>query len=426
MPEDNKNQPEPENPKLSASSKVVIQPSESFKQEVQAKAEENTVQPPVDTPSEPIVSQPVSPAAQSPIAPTGMINGQPFQPLPPTLPAEPVRHRFAETYVLVSLVTLLIMVSAYFTPLAIVLVYIGAVPLGVVGLPNLLIVPILLVKKFLSGKYKVMGIILLVLSILAVAAAAYFVISVRSIVHKYDEKSKQRTEYYNQQNATARSDVNVEQATQLLNSCQVFGFYYTKQDGTDGAENAEKTSTGILAYKIPKSFDGTTTPGSDAGGKYRMHIADRMVSTMVPIARNAQYKCGIQFWHDGSYEQFKDGKWYFKGEVVKEAGKTKDDAISFMQGCKADYFVGYTDINLVKDSNTKSWLDKAEQSSGGVQISEGSPKSYVFASKALTTELQDKARQFRQACYSKKKLYITVDNYIETEYPAGKWTKVKQ
>lgn len=106
--------------------------------------------------------------------------------------------------------------------------------------------------------------------------------------------------------------------------------------------------------------------------------------------------------------------------------KTKDEAINFMQNCKADYFVGYTDISLVKDSNTKSWLNKAEQSTTGIEISENAPKSYVFASKAMTTALQDTARQFRQSCYNTKKLYITIDDWIETEYPQGKWTRVKQ
>ncbi len=105
---------------------------------------------------------------------------------------------------------------------------------------------------------------------------------------------------------------------------------------------------------------------------------------------------------------------------------TKEEVISFMQGCKADFFVGYTDINLVKDSNTKLWLNKAEQSSGGFEILEASPKSYVFASKSMTTALQDTARQFRQSCYSTKKLYLTIDNWVETEYPVGKWTRVNQ
>ncbi len=105
---------------------------------------------------------------------------------------------------------------------------------------------------------------------------------------------------------------------------------------------------------------------------------------------------------------------------------TKEEAINFMQSCKADYFIGYTDISLIKNENTKSWLELAEQSSSGVEISEDSPKTYVFASKSMTTELQDSARQFRQSCYSTKKLYIKIDNWIETEYPVGTWTKVTQ
>lgn len=106
--------------------------------------------------------------------------------------------------------------------------------------------------------------------------------------------------------------------------------------------------------------------------------------------------------------------------------RTKEEAISLMQNCKADYFVGYTDINLVKDDSTKSWLKKAELSNTGIEISENAPKTYVFVSESMTAELQDTARQFRQSCYNQKKLYITIDDWIETEYPAGKWTRVKQ
>ena len=79
----------------------------------------------------------------------------------------------------------------------------------------------------------------------------------------------------------------------------------------------------------------------------------------------------------------------------------------------------------MKDGNTKSWLEKAEQSSSGIEISEESA-SYVFVSKSMTAELQDTARQLRQSCYDTKKLYITIDDWIETEYPAGQWTRVQQ
>lgn len=126
-----------------------------------------------------------------------------------------------------------------------------------------------------------------------------------------------------------------------------------------------------------------------------------------------------------SRQKFKEQDRQF-AEANAKPEITKEEAISFMQSCKADYFVGYTDISLVKYSNTKTWLNKAEQSNGGIEISENSSKSYVFASKSMTAALQDTARQFRQSCYGTKKLYITIDDWIETEYPQGKWTRVKQ
>jgi hypothetical protein len=351
-----------------------------------------------------------------------------LQGLIPSTPINPVRHRIAETYIAISLMAMVLLGIVGPIALAIVWVYFGAVPVGVLGLVNVVVLPILLVRKRLSGVYRALGIALLVLSILAVGAGALFIFNVRSIAHRSAQRSKQMSMYYNRQEASARSEATVGQATQLLNSCQIFGFYYTQQDGVNGAENAEKTSTGIVLYKLPKPFGGTTTPASGDAGKYRMHIADRMINTMVPIARNAQHSCGIQFWHDGNYEQYKNGQWYFNSQVVQsvELGKTKEEAISFMQSCKADYFVGYTDINLIKESSTKSWLNKAEQSSTGIEILEGSPLSYVFVSKSMTTTLQETARQIRQTCYGKKKLYITIDNWIETEHSAGTWTRVSK
>lgn len=42
-----------------------------------------------------------------------------------------------------------------------------------------------------------------------------------------------------------------------------------------------------------------------------------MLDELVPIAREAQKTCiDLQFWHDGAYEQYRDGKWYFRGEVI--------------------------------------------------------------------------------------------------------------
>lgn len=301
------------------------------------------------------------------------------------------------------------------------ILFVTVVPaVAVISVINLIGLPIYMRKHKPHGKGLIFCIISLVISVLLALYGAYSVYGLTVYPKKLSEESRQKSEQRQQEfaAANAKPEITKEEAIELLKTCKLKGFYYTNQtDKSDPANGGwgELSSTGVVLTKVD-------------GQPYRISIADKLIPELLPIAREAQKTCGgPQFWHDGTYEQYKDGKWYFKGEVVNssQSGKTKEEAISFMQSCKADYFVGYTDINLVKDSNTKSWLNKAEQSSGGIEISEGS-KSYVFASKAMTTALQDTARQFRQSCYGTKKLYITVDNWIETEYPAGKWTRVNQ
>lgn len=304
--------------------------------------------------------------------------------------------------------------------------YVTLVPaVGLIAFINLVGLPIYMRRHKPRGKGLVFSILSLVISVIPALYGAYsvyqFRVALPKQINEQIEQSRQKNEQKHQEYmaANAKPEITKEEAIELLKSCKLKGFYYTNQtDKSDPANGGwgELSSTGVVLTKVD-------------GQPYRISIADKLIAELVPIAREAQKNCGRpQFWHDGEYEQVKDGKWYFKNEAVNstQAGKTKEEAISFMQSCKADYFVGYTDANLVKDGNTKTWLDKAEKSDTGIEISEGSPKSYVFVSKAKTADLQDTARQFRQSCYSTRKLYITIDNWIETEYPAGKWTRVKQ
>lgn len=213
-------------------------------------------------------------------------------------------------------------------------------------------------------------------------------------------------------------EITKNEAINLLNSCKVGVFSYTKQD----------KSYDYDGYSIPP-------PGKTASGiviaRYEgkimtMRIADSNIAEIVPIARNAQVSCGKpQFWHDGNYEQYKDGKWYFKDEVVNDvyAGKSQDFAIKYMKDCKADIVIGTTGDLSILVPNTKQWMEKAEKNTSGIEIQEGIPKNFVFLSKAKTTEFQDLLRQIRQECYSKRMLYIITDDYVEVEYPKGTWTK---
>ncbi len=306
--------------------------------------------------------------------------------------------------------------------------FITLVPaVGIIALINLIGLPIYMIKHKSLGKGLVFGILSLVISALLALCGAYSVYQLRvAVPNRVDELNKefkQRNEEEDRQfvAANAKPEITKEEAIELLKACKLKGFYYTKQTESENLNgmqfpSAEASAAGVVLVKVD-------------GEPYRISIADRLVSELVPIAREVQKTCdGPQFWHDGTYEQYKDGKWYFKDEVVNavQSGKTKDEVMSFMQNCKADYFIGYTDISLVKDANTKSWLDNAEKSTTGIEILEDPLNSYVFTSKAMTIELQDVARQFRQSCYNTKKLYITIDDWLETEYPAGVWTRVKR
>ena len=299
------------------------------------------------------------------------------------------------------------------------LLFVTLVPaVGIVAFLNFIGLPIYLLKQKPKGKGLALGIVSLIMSMALVAYAGYNAFQLYVVLPNYAndraEQSRVKAEEYAAEREKASYEITKETAVSLLQSCTLKGFYYTDQTDKRAGGWGELSSTGIVVTEVDNE-------------PYRISIADRLIPEMVPIARESQKTCGDpQFWHDGNYEQFKDGKWYFGTEVVNAAqsGKTKEEALAFMQSCKTDYFVGYTDINQVKDANTKAWLERAEKSSSGIEILEDT-KSYVFVSRAMTLELQDAVRQFRSSCYSAKKLYVTIDDWIETEYPAGTWTRVK-
>ena len=296
--------------------------------------------------------------------------------------------------------------------------------LGLISLVNLIGLPIYFLKHKPHGKKLALVAISFVVSLILGLYGAYNAYQVFFVVPQMSKdfiaKMEQERQLRDQQFAAdnAKPEITKEEAIELLKSCQLKGFYYTNQTDKQNGGWGELSSTGIVLTKID-------------GKPYRISIADRLVPELVPAARAAQKTCtDPQFSHEGTYEEYKDGKWYFKGQVVNDLGvapgRSTDELITVLQNCKIDYFVGYSDLSLVKDANTRSWLERAEKSNTGIEISEGSATSYVFVSKAQTIALQDKAREYRQTCISKKKLYITIDSWIETEYPAGQWSRIKQ
>lgn len=94
-------------------------------------------------------------------------------------------------------------------------------------------------------------------------------------------------------------EISPQDAAELLRACRISKFHYTQQTGErGGGTNAESSSTGIvLAFR---------------DNPIRLHIADRHIPELLPIARHAQETCrrDMQFWHDGGYESRDDeGNW---------------------------------------------------------------------------------------------------------------------
>lgn len=140
----------------------------------------------------------------------------------------------------------------------------------------------------------------------------------------------------------------------------------------------------------------------------------------IPNKINNQYEQSINKVQENEQES---------AEKYNATTKSKDDALSLLQNCRVDYFIGQTEgedgISSATDKNTKSWLEKAEKSKTGIEILENSPSTYIFASSSATLELQDTVREFRDTCYENKKIYIIIGDWVESEYPLGTWTRVK-
>lgn len=179
---------------------------------------------------------------------------------------------------------------------------------GLIGFINIIGLPIYMAKHKPRGKGLVFSVLSLLLST-ALALYAADTVYQFLVVAPADIKQSQQKIQAQQQKFVADNttpEITKEQAINLLQTCQLKGFYYTNQTDKDktGGGWGELSTTGVVLTKID-------------GKPYRISIANRLVSELVPVARQAQKTCGSpQFWHDGNYEQFHDGHWYFGKTIV--------------------------------------------------------------------------------------------------------------
>jgi hypothetical protein len=291
--------------------------------------------PTINPPTEGQVVQPssneVAPTNLS-AQPTAVVNGQPFQPTTPMSSSQleqmsaqkPSKWRYF--FIVLGIIQAIGVAIFFFvmtwaiqqakagvsgTEFIGLIVYVTLVPaVGLVAFINLVGLPIYMAKHKPHGKGLVFGILSLLVSVILALYGAYSVYQFRVAAPKQikqlSQQSQQKIQATQQQFATdnAKPEITKVEAIQLLQSCQLKGFYYTKQTDKEGGNWGELSSTGIVLTKID-------------GKPYRISIADKLVPELVPIARTAQKTCGEpQFWHDGNYEQFQNGHWYFNGEVV--------------------------------------------------------------------------------------------------------------
>lgn len=158
---------------------------------------------------------------------------------------------------------------------------------------NAVIYPFLLLRRSMTRKWRAA---LIILSIPMILFALYSVYDIASTTYRAVEYSKvQEQEMKLQQERDAIREkelipraISPEETVRLLQDCKVFGFYYTAQDHDE--TNAEASSTGILSVNL-------------GDGSYRIHIAERQETTLVPAAQEATAKCDgwPQFWHDNTY-----------------------------------------------------------------------------------------------------------------------------
>lgn len=173
--------------------------------------------------------------------------------------------------------------------------FITLVPaVGLIAFVNMIGLPIYMAKQKPKGKGLGFSIVSLVISVLLVAYGAYtafqmYVIFPSAMGDRAAE-SQARARSYAEERAKASNEITAAEAIELLQGCQLRGFYYTNQDSKSNGSWGELSTSGVVLTEVDNK-------------PYRISIADRLIPELVPVAREAQKTCpNLQFWHDGNYE----------------------------------------------------------------------------------------------------------------------------
>lgn len=165
-----------------------------------------------------------------------------------------------------------------------------------IALISLFALPFFMRRNELTGRMRVLIITSLVFSILTILQTISFVASSlsfdASLNHVKQQINKDSDEF-----ERGVVEISNSEAEELLLSCKLRGFFYTNQTNKNDGEWGELSDSGVVLTRVE-------------GKPYRISIADKLIPELVPIAREAQKKCGgwPQFFHDGINEPVPTGK----------------------------------------------------------------------------------------------------------------------
>lgn len=163
---------------------------------------------------------------------------------------------------------------------------------GVIAVLNYLIIIPFLIFKRPGLRLVASSVVVLLLSFPIAYYGATVVIDFHTAGQsaRQDQEEDEREEREYRQKRAALSVIDVKQATDLLNNCDVVGFYTTDQAAPRDAEAVEASDTGIVVHYISPE------------DRFRMYAADRIKATIEPVAEGAQYICeGLEIGRDGVY-----------------------------------------------------------------------------------------------------------------------------
>ena len=167
-------------------------------------------------------------------------------------------------------------------------------PLALVGvgvlITNIVLVGVYVHRQQPGTSGRIMSYSVMAVSVVILLGAVFIYIdSARDTREQLDRWAERHAAH---EKTVEFTDITAAEAERLLRTCDLRGFYYTRQSRPALGAGGELSPTGVVLTTID-------------GDPHRISIADRLIDRLVPVAEEAQDDCGPgqpQIWHNGHYE----------------------------------------------------------------------------------------------------------------------------